>query len=49
DIMFDQKIGVEGEDGGIHLPFSKTIFVMEGHCTEWGGEACAVHGCTGCS
>jgi hypothetical protein len=29
DIMFDQKIALEGEDGGLTLPYSKTIFVME--------------------
>lgn len=29
DIMFDQKIQVEGNDGGINLPYNKTIFVME--------------------
>jgi hypothetical protein len=27
--MFDQKIALEGEDGGLTLPYSKTIFVME--------------------
>ncbi len=29
DIMFDQKIRVEGEESTNLLPFSKTIFVME--------------------
>jgi len=29
DIMFDQRISVENEEGGINLPYSKTIFVME--------------------
>lgn len=30
DIMFDQRISVENEEGGISLPYSKTIFVMVG-------------------
>uniref|UniRef100_A0A383VPB5 AAA+ ATPase domain-containing protein n=1 Tax=Tetradesmus obliquus TaxID=3088 RepID=A0A383VPB5_TETOB len=29
DMMFDQRVQVEGEDMKIPLPFSKTIFVME--------------------